>query len=172
MEEMARMSGKDIHGWYNGSGPAVGSKVIVSSSGYDDSRVRKRASSVAKEAGMDPNDPLLLEVVRQNSPWLKNVGSYYDNNLMKAPPELNGGNTELIGLVTENIATLETERYLAKKGVGELATKIFKGLVGKAIGGAFSVLDPSPIGDGSMFGNMRSQNSVKIQKIKKILNKQ
>jgi hypothetical protein len=161
---------EDIHGWYMNLGPKPGSKVIVSAAGYDDFRVRRIAGSIAKEVGMDPNDPLLLEVVRQHSPWLKNVGAYYDNDLMRAPADLSGGNTDMISEMVSEGVEVATRNIALAKGVGR-ASGILGWIGGKFAGVVFAILDPSPLGDATMNGNIRAQNAFKIERIKKVLDK-
>jgi RHS repeat-associated protein len=163
-------SAADVHGWYYGWQPMVGDRVIVSAEGYDDHRIRAIAGSIAKEVGMDPHDPLLLEVVRQRSPWIKNVGAYYDNSLMKTPPDLSGGNTDLISEIVSEGVEIAVGRGLVSQGVGK-AAGVFGAIAGKFVSAGFAVFDTSPLGDGSVTGTTQRQNAAKIEQINKVLDR-
>jgi hypothetical protein len=164
-------SAAQIHGWYYGWQPMIGDNVIISASGFDDFRIRSIAKSIAKKVGMNPNDPLLLEVIRQESPWIKNVGSYFDNNLMRGPELTNGGDTEILGTAGDAVAAHEAKKYLAKRGSGYLVRKIGAAILGKIFGVAGAILDPSPLGNlgSTQHGQELQDNKTKINLIKKAL---
>jgi RHS repeat-associated protein len=165
-------SAADIHGWYYGWQPMAGDRVIVSASGFDDHRVRTIAASIAREVGMDANDPLLLEVVRQNSPWIKNVGSYYDNSLMQAPNI--GGEIEGYELVKFGApAAMEyyVEQTLINQGLPRGAGFI-AGAAASLVSAILYVVEPLSTNepyntDDAIKGN----NQTKINLITKALNK-
>jgi hypothetical protein len=149
-------SKEGISDFYWKRSPKAGSQVIISKAGHQDFWVRNIANEVAQKAGVSPNDP-------------------YNNHLMGTPPNVRGGDSEIIGTAAEGVLSHEAERALGRRVASSGARKLLTFGVGAASTVVstvvMGVLDPTPVGDGTIVGTTQTQNAEKIRRINEALDK-
>ncbi len=128
----------------------------------------KIAATIGEKAGLDPEDPVLLETIRQRFGF-DDVEPYYNENLLQTPYEINGGESDLLVEIADEATDRLVTKYLTKKGVKNIAAAL-GWLSGKAVGTVGNILDPSPLGDDTYYnGVLLKQNAEKIRKIDKVM---
>lgn len=159
----------EIENFYNKRQPEVDDLLIISEAGYQDYLIRNIAGQIAEKAGTSPNDPILLEMIR-NRYGYNEVDSYYNSVYLGAPPNLGGGDSEIIGTAVEAVANKEGKKYLLRKGVPQGIVSKVPWISGPLMFAIMAVFDPSSVGDGTMVGEIRKANSSKVERINKALN--